>query len=293
MTWDERMITTVTTGTQLRDALLAVGLDPTDSCIVHTRLSAFGFIPGGEQTVVDVLKSVLYDGDIMMSAQTMDLSDSRYWGAPPVSPELIGTVNAALPAFNPETTPVHGIGHTPEYFRALPGTRRSSHPLYSMSAWGRHADWLCGLCGGEGNHDYDMPFGEHSPLARLYEIDGKVLFLGTGFETCTAIHYAESTIGRPHIQEIAPIGHVDAGTGERATEWTTFGTVELDRYDDFESFGDHFLSEHSDSVCTATLHEARILAFPIRDLVDIAREYYMQLDFRHSDRNGDDPGSHA
>lgn len=228
MTWDERMITTVTTGTQLRDALLAVGLDPTDSCIVHTRLSAFGFIPGGEQTVVDVLKSVLYDGDIMMSAQTMDLSDSRYWGAPPVSPELIGTVNAALPAFNPETTPVHGIGRTPEYFRALPGTRRSSHPLYSMSAWGRHADWLCGLCGGEGNHDYDMPFGEHSPLARLYEIDGKVLFLGTGFETCTA-----------------------------------------------------------------TLHEARILAFPIRDLVDIAREYYMQLDFRHSDRNGDDPGSHA
>ena len=163
MTWDERMITTVTTGTQLRDALLAVGLDPTDSCIVHTRLSAFGFIPGGEQTVVDVLKSVLYDGDIMMSAQTMDLSDSRYWGAPPVSPELIGTVNAALPAFNPETTPVHGIGRTPEYFRALPGTRRSSHPLYSMSAWGRHADWLCGLCGGEGNHDYDMPFGEHSP----------------------------------------------------------------------------------------------------------------------------------
>lgn len=136
MTWDERMITTVTTGTQLRDALLAVGLDPTDSCIVHTRLSAFGFIPGGEQTVVDVLKSVLYDGDIMMSAQTMDLSDSRYWGAPPVSPELIGTVNAALPAFNPETTPVHGIGRTPEYFRALPGTRRSSHPLYSMSAWG-------------------------------------------------------------------------------------------------------------------------------------------------------------
>lgn len=293
MTWNERMITTATTGTQLRDALLAVGLNPADSCIVHTKLSAFGFVPGGEQTVVDVLKSVLHDGDIMMSAQTTDLSDSRYWGAPPVSPELIGTVNSALPVFDPATTPVHGIGRTPEYFRALPGTRRSDHPLYSMSAWGRHADWLCGLCGGENDCDYDMPFGEHSPLSRLYEIDGKALFLGTGFDTCTAIHHAESTIGRSHIEETAPVGHVDAVTGERTTEWVTFDTVELDRYDDFESFGERFLAEHADSVRAVTLNEARILAFPVRDLVDAAREYYAQLDLRHSGNDGDDDNQPA
>lgn len=293
MTWNERMITTVTTGTQLRDALLAVGLNSTDSCIMHTRLSAFGFIPGGEQTVVDVLKGVLCDGDIMMPAQTADLSDPRYWVAPPVSPDLVDVVRAALPAFDPATTSARGIGRMPEYFRALPGTRRSGHPLYSMSAWGRHADWLCDPCEDGNDCDYDMPFGEHSPLARLYEIDGKVLFLGTDFGTCTAIHYAESTIGRPHIQETAPVGHVDAVTGERTTEWVTFDTVELDRYDDFESFGERFLSEHADSVRAVTLNEARILIFPVRDLVDAAREYYSQLDLRHSGKDGDDDNQHV
>ncbi|KAB7790991.1 aminoglycoside N(3)-acetyltransferase [Bifidobacterium leontopitheci] len=293
MTWNERMITTVTTGIQLRDALLAVRLNPTDSCIVHTKLSAFGFIPGGEQTVIDVLKGVLYDGDIMMPAQTTDLSDPRYWAAPPVSPDLVDVVRAALPAFDPATTPVRGIGRMPEFFRKLPGTRRSSHPLYSMSAWGRHADWLCGPCGGENNRDYDMPFGEHSPLSRLYEIDGKVLFLGTGFDTCTAIHYAESTIGRPHIEETAPVGRVDAVTGERTTEWVTFDTVELDRYDDFESFGKRFLVEHADSVCAVTLNEARILAFSIRDLVDAAREYYARRDLRQSGNDEDDDNRRA
>ncbi|MBT1172188.1 AAC(3) family N-acetyltransferase [Bifidobacterium sp. MA2] len=300
MTWEETTIATVTTGRQLRDALTAAGLEPTDSCIVHTRLSAFGFIPGGERTVVDVLKEVLRGGDIVMPAQTTDLSDPKDWGAPPVEPSLVPLVRDALPAFGPTATPVHGIGRTPEYFRTTPGTRRSLHPLYSMCAWGAHADWLCGLAG-EGvtpdddpaenmdgrasassatPSDYDMPFGEHSPLARLYELDGKVLFLGTGFDTCTAIHYAESTIGRPRIRESAPVSRPDAATGARTTAWVSFDTVELDRYDDFDSFGERFLVDHVAEVRSTTLNGARILAFPIRVLVDAARTHYRTKDAR-------------
>lgn len=47
MAWEQQTITTVTAGSQLHKALLSIGLQPTDSCIVHTRMSAFGFIPGG------------------------------------------------------------------------------------------------------------------------------------------------------------------------------------------------------------------------------------------------------
>lgn len=296
MTWEETTITTVTTGRQLRDALTAVGLDATDSCIVHTRLSTFGFIPGGERTVVDVLKDVLRDGDIVMPAQTTDLSDPKDWGAPPVDPSLVPLVRDALPAFDPMTTPVHGIGRTPEYFRTTPGTLRSRHPLYSMSAWGRHAAWLCGLSdetetsGGGFVRDtghlssdpslYDMPFGEHSPIARLYELGGKVLFLGTGFDTCTAIHYAESTIVRPRIRESAPVTRANAATGTRTTAWVSFDTVELDRYDDFDAFGERFLADHVAEVRSTTLNGARILSFPIRTLVDAARSYYRAKDAR-------------
>ncbi|OZG59930.1 AAC(3) family N-acetyltransferase [Bifidobacterium lemurum] len=281
MSWDESCIETVATGTRLREALTAVGLERTDSCFVHTKLSAFGFIPGGEQTVVDVLKDVLCEGDIMMSAQSLDLSDPQYWGYPPVDAALVDDVRNALPAFDAATTPVHGLGRTPEYFRALPGTRRSGHPLYSMSAWGAHADWLCGIADGQdaaGSGVYDMPFGENSPIARLCELDGKVIFLGTDFESCTAIHHAESLIGRPLIQETAPVARIEAGTGERAVEWITFDTVELDRYEDFSRFGEHFLAKHGDAIRRTSVGGAQILAFPIRTLVDAAQDYYRARD---------------
>ncbi|MFC2617489.1 MAG: aminoglycoside N(3)-acetyltransferase [Scardovia wiggsiae] len=272
MAWEQQTITTVTAGSQLYKALLSIGLQPTDSCIVHTRMSAFGFIPGGEQTVVSVLKKVLADGDIIMPAQSTDLSDPEGWEFPPVDPSLISSVHDALPAFDPDLTPVHGLGRIPEYFRALHNTRRSLHPLYSMAAWGKHADWICET------RTYDMPFGEGSPLDKLYQLDGKVLFLGTGFDTCTAIHYAESTIGRPLIREAAPVGKTDPDQREASAEWITYGNVDLDKYDDFTVFGHHFMDTDPSAIRSIELNGARILTFPIRTLVSRAREYYRNKD---------------
>ena len=279
MTWHDRTITTVTTGGQLREALRAVGLRPSDSCLVHVSLSAFGFIPGGTQTVVDALKDVLCEGDIMMPAQTADITDPADWCAPPVEPSLVAVVRDALPAYDPHTTPVTGIGLTPEYFRSLPGTLRSGHPTCSMSVWGRHA---AGLADCHRNGDYDMPFGEGSPLAKLVDLDGTVVFLGTGFNTCTALHYAESTIGRPHIRESAPVRCIDPETGERRVAWATFDNVELDPYDDFETFGEWFLKRHADAVRSVALNGGMIRAFPIRTLVDSARIYWRDADVKRN-----------
>ena len=276
MTWHDRTITTVTTGDMLRRALADV-VQVDDSCLVHVSLSAFGFIPGGTQTVVDALKDVLRDGDIMMPAQTADITDPACWGAPPVNPSLVSLVRDALPAYDPATTPVTGIGLTPEYFRTLPGTLRSGHPTCSMSAWGRHAAWLTDC---HRNGDYDMPFGEDSPLARLYELDGTVVFLGTGFGTCTALHYAESTIGRPRIRETAPVHRSGSGPAADAHDvaWVGYDNVELEPYDDFEAFGERFLREHADVVHTVELNGGVIRAFPMRTLVDEARAYWRRVD---------------
>ena len=267
MAWEQQTITTVTS-----DSQLSIGLQPTDSCIVHTRMSAFGFIPGGEQTVVSVLKEVLTDDDIIMPAQSTDLSDPEGWEFPPVDPSLISSVHDALPAFDPDLTPVHGLGRIPEYFRTLHNTRRSLHPLYSMAAWGKHADWICET------RTYDMPFGEGSPLDKLYQLDRKVLFLGTGFDTCTAIHYAESTIGRPLIRETAPVGKTDPDQHKASAEWITYGNVDLDKYDDFTAFGHHFMDTDPSAIRSVKLNGARIITFPIRTLISRAREYYRNKD---------------
>lgn len=272
MAWEQQTITTVTSGSQLHKALLSIGLQPADSCIVHTRMSAFGLIPGGEQTVVSVLKKVLADGDIIMPAQSTDLSDPGGWEFPPVDPSLISSVHDALPAFDPYLTPVHGLGRIPEYFRTLHNTRRSLHPLYSMAAWGKHADWICETC------RYDMPLGEDSPLDKLYQLDGKVLFLGTGFDTCTAIHYAESTIGRSLIQEAAPVGKTDTDQRKASAEWITYDNVELDKYDDFTAFGHHFMNTDPSAIRSIELNGARIITFPIRTLISRARKYYRNKD---------------
>lgn len=76
--WQEREITRVTTATDLYDLFDRLGLRATDSCLVHTSLSAFGYIPGGEQTLVTALKTTLSQGNIVMPAQSADYTDPRY-----------------------------------------------------------------------------------------------------------------------------------------------------------------------------------------------------------------------
>ena len=52
---------------------------------MHTSLSAFGYIPGGEYEIVKMLKELVAQGNIIMAAQTNDLSDPSEWGEPPAT----------------------------------------------------------------------------------------------------------------------------------------------------------------------------------------------------------------
>ncbi|MEN2347743.1 AAC(3) family N-acetyltransferase [Lactobacillus helveticus] len=131
-----KIIKTVMSAKKLKK-ILAEHLKPTDSIEVHTSLSAFGYIPGGEQSVVKVLKEVVNQGNIIMAAQTADIGDPIDWEDPPATPEAEKEIIENMPAYDKETTPIHYIGKTPEYFRTSKDVKRSDHPLYSMCAWGK------------------------------------------------------------------------------------------------------------------------------------------------------------
>lgn len=73
-----------------------------------------------------------------------------------------------------------------------PGSVCSAHPLYAFAAVGRCAAFL--IAGAPFHH----PLGSGSPLARLHQLDGKILLLGTGQEANPAIHLAEVWAGVPH-----------------------------------------------------------------------------------------------
>ncbi|MFC6260667.1 aminoglycoside N(3)-acetyltransferase [Levilactobacillus fujinensis] len=265
--WKATPITTVMTGTELAADLRELGLTATDSCLVHTRLSAFGFIPGGEQTVVRTLQTVLNQGNIAMPAQSADYSDPRGWLYPPVQKDLQAKVVAGLPGYDPQTTPIHYIGLTPEYFRNQPGVHRSGHPTCSLTAWGRDAKLICETT------TYDLPFGVNSPLQKLYDLDAKVVCLGTDFESCTAIHLAESQLARPRFQESAPV-LVDG-----QTKWVDYTAVELEPYDDFNEMGTKFMAANQDKIHEVTLANGTVLrSFSLRGIVDFALAYYRQKD---------------
>jgi len=267
MSWNQREIQTVTTADDLRTLFTKLGLKATDTCLVHTALSAFGFIPGGEQTLVTTLKETLRDGNIAMPAQSADWSDPGDWGNPPVRADLQAKVVAGMPAFDREQTPCHMIGLTPEYFRTLPDTHRSNHPTCSMTAWGRDATRICETT------TLDLPFGEPGPLQKLYDLDAKVLCLGTPFENATAIHLADSTIGRPTHLERAPIS-VDG-----QPQWVSFAMAPLEPYDDFNEMGAAFMAAQPAAVREEPIGDGRLArVMSMRALVDFARTYYRAKD---------------
>lgn len=260
--WNQNTINAVMTPQQLERILVDLGVKKTDSCLVHTSLSSFGFIPGGEQSVVAALKTVLSQGDLVMPAQSADLSDPKTWEYPPAAVSVAERIKYSMPAFDPQTTPIHFIGKTPEYFRTLPGTCRSSHPLYSFCAWGKHAREICS------QQPFDLPFGSGSPLDSLYQSKGKIIFLGTDYESCTALHLAESLVFVPTITEAAPVKE------NNRTVWKKFKNVALEKYDDFNQLGVVFEQQRPTAVTAVPIFNGEIKVILLKELVDFAIKYY-------------------
>ncbi len=146
--------------------LRAVGLGLGDLVFAHSSLSAFGRVAGGADTVIDALLAVVGgEGTAVMPTFTWDrFHDER------------GAV------FNIANTPSE-VGAITEAFRHRPDARRSSHICHSVAAIGPQAEAVMG--------DGVRPFGAGSTFEQLVRLDSWYLFLGVGFEVCTALHHVE------------------------------------------------------------------------------------------------------
>jgi aminoglycoside 3-N-acetyltransferase len=60
---------------------------------------------------------------------------------------------------------------------------RSTHPLFSVVAWGENKDRMLRV-------EKDS-FGPESSFATLRELDAKIVLFGVTFEACTFLHYVE------------------------------------------------------------------------------------------------------
>lgn len=245
------------TRVMISEQLRKMGLQKGMTVIVHGSMSKIGWISGGPVAVVQgLMDAITEEGTIVMPAHTADYSDPIHWENPPIPKDWIETVKASMPAFDKRFTPTCGMGIIPETFRNYPGVLRSNHPQVSFTAWGKHAKAIVE------DHPLDYGLGDASPLAKVYDLGGKVLLLGVSNDSNTSLHLAEYRIGkRTEIENTSPIQ-----VGEE-NKWVVFKDIELDE-GDFNQIGTAM--EEAGKVVIGHIGQAESRLMDQRDAVDFA-----------------------
>lgn len=220
----------------LAEQFAACGLAEGQTVLVHSSMSRLGWIVGGAQDVIRALLRVLgSSGTLMMPTHTGDNGDPCHWRNPPVPEHWWPIIRQHRPAYDPAITPTRQMGAIPELFRTWPGVIRSAHPVGSFAALGPNAAYLTA-----DHTNLYAPFGDDSPIGKLYELDADVLLLGVGHGNNTSLHLAEVRANWPGKFSIHE-GTAMLLDDER--RWVEFEMLELES-DDFPTIGDAYEAEH-------------------------------------------------
>jgi aminoglycoside 3-N-acetyltransferase len=187
----------ITTKYNIINLFQNLGIESGAEVFVHSSLSSLGYVVNGALDVIDALIQVVDTniGTILMPAHSGQLTDPAGWKAPEIKKELIGIVKTNMKPFNKELTPIRGRGIIPETFFRYPNIERSNHPLNSVIAMGKLAQYFTEV------HDLHAPEDLNSPIGRLYNKGGNILLVGVGLSRCTAIHLAEYLVDVPYLYE--------------------------------------------------------------------------------------------
>jgi aminoglycoside 3-N-acetyltransferase len=175
---DTRLTTRPLAREEVVRQLLTLGVRPGGVLLVHTAFSRLRPVEDGPLGLIGALRTALGpDGTLVMPAMADD----------------------DLHAFDPATSPCHGMGIVADTFWRLAGVVRTDSP-HAFAATGPHAPAITR------NQPVDIPHGPDSPVGRVHELDGQVLLLGVGHDANTTLHLAENLAGvRYRLQAVATV----------------------------------------------------------------------------------------
>jgi aminoglycoside 3-N-acetyltransferase len=223
------------TRASLGQDLRRLGLVEGSTVLVHSSLSALGYVVGGAEAVVRALEDALGgSGTLMMAAYSLSAPEPENWRRPPVPESWWETIRNEWPPFDRDLSPALRLGAIAETFRHQRGTWRSENPNNSFCARGPDAGILLD------NHSLDDSLGEDSPLGKLYERRGKVLLLGVDHSSNSSLHLAEYRAQWPDKRWGRPL-KARVVRGEAVVE-VLLRDLELNS-DDFGRLGEDFEGE--------------------------------------------------
>ncbi len=159
------LLKTKTTKIQLITCLRKLGINAGDTLLVQTSVSSFGSIEGGAESIIDIL--------LMLTGKQ-------------------GTI--VMPTFTPNAERFHVVssrthincGVLCELFRKRKNTTRTNNPQFSFTAKGKFSVFIVN------NAIKYEKLDELSPIQRIISKNGKIIMLGTEFDNCLPIIYAET-----------------------------------------------------------------------------------------------------
>ncbi|WP_310831184.1 aminoglycoside N(3)-acetyltransferase [Paenibacillus pedocola] len=238
-----------------------LGVQEGMTLLLHSSFKSLGqWVAGGPVAVILALEEVLgAEGTLVMPTHSSDLTDPAGWSNPPVPEAWWQTIREQMPAYDPDMTLLRGMGIIPDTFRKQQGVRRSSHPVHSFAAWGKHRDKITS------GHELEFAFGEHSPLARIYDLNGSVLLLGVNSLNNTSLHLAEYRADYAGKQEVTAGAPMLVGG---AREWVQFRDLNWNS-DDFAEIGEDFDRE-TGRITHGNVAASAAQLIPQREIVDYA-----------------------
>lgn len=150
------------------NSIIEIGIQPSDTLMIHSSMKAIGQVDGGADTVLDAFIEYLKDdGLLIFPTHTWEQINDKY------------------NVFNPMTEP-SCVGVLTNLFMKRPSVIRSLHPTHSVAALGKDAkDYT------SGEENINTPCARNGCWGRLYDRKAKILFLGCSLQRNTFLHSVE------------------------------------------------------------------------------------------------------